>query len=96
MNYTSFSLRIGIALHAKFTGVDSYHDKEQWDKYRSENNSYKAKHIHAYDNSKNSNERMYVTQLFCQPESENIVHTANNTKPEAQCNKSPDIVTTGK
>jgi hypothetical protein len=31
---------------------------------------------------------MYVTQLFCQPESENIVHTANNTKPEAQCNKS--------
>ena len=96
MNYTSFSLCIGITLHAKFTGVDSYHDKEQWDKYRSENNSYKTKHIHANDNSKNCDERMNVTQLFCQPESENIIHTANNAEPEPQCNKSSDIITTGK
>ena len=96
MNYTSFSLRIGISLHAKFTGVDSYHDKEQWDKYWSENNSDKAKHIYAYDNSKNSDERMNVTQLFYQPESENIIHTANNAESKPQCNESSDIIATGK
>src|SRR5688572_9807363 len=92
----SFAGSFRIPFHTEFISVYTYHYKKQGYKYWSEDYSNKSKHINPYNNSENSDQGMYITKLFCEPESENIIHTANNAATKSQYNKAPYRVATGK
>jgi hypothetical protein len=84
-----------IALHTKFICVYAYHDKEQGNKDGPEDNTYETEHIHAYYHPENSDQRVHIAELFCQPESENIVNTSDHSQAKSKGNNASYSVAIG-
>ena len=75
-----------IALHTKFICVYTYHYKEQRYKDWPENDPYKTEHIYTDNDAENSDQRVHIAELFCQPESENIVNASDHAQAKSKGN----------